>query len=1287
MESEVPRCEAIQPHKKHSSGIRSSLSEMAEILHVPEYLRSPLTFKKSVDTESDISITQYAINTLRDLIARQPTERRNAFGCFCKRLCKCANNRVEPSENLTLQITTRHHDQDAMNQACMYVNSDNFDGLVDVVMRSPSVVQQRDSDGRTPLHYASIKGNPKILKFLLANKARVNEVDEQGNLPIHFSVTEGQTPAVRLLLSAGADVLYANKNGLQPIHIACERNDTATLKALLEVDGIDVNAEGHRGATPLHYCCSRDSVDCLNLLLQSGAYIYTRDLENTYPIHAAIASISHRCVQALFDHEERINSQRGSNDLGLTDLLAKSDASSVRLSISSTGAANRNVSKDSSPLGGMHKKRRISKTEKQLIHLARTLSRFSKENMLNENRLIELVDSEGETPLHAAVASGNAEMVKICLEKGAHVLAKQSDENTPVHYACIKDDLECVQLMFNARPESKARVLRMPNKNGYTPLHLAAVYNHEKLIEYLVEQGSPLELVDRNNWTPLLLAAMKGSFQACVQLLRLGANPRAHDLYNRNLVHLLMFFQGPGVRTVLPELNDESLFKTLLNERDNYGSTPLHYSTRMGNLGATTAFLLRGASTLERDNERNTPLHTAAHFGRLHTCEKLLDTTHGMRAMNSPDALGRLPIHVAVERGHVGVVKLFLEKGCVFRKCHLGNTPLHYVAIGGNIQACRILLQTNPSLLNQTNFHEMTALHYAAKENRPQIVECLLTSKALITPDKDGLFFVTYALQRRNHEAMQVIISHPRWPEIRGLLDNTAQCPVDGCIRNMPAMCIMIMDRCIKETGSRSSLDHEVVYDFTVLQRPTKPRETTPKDPMRRMKLMVELQRKELLTHPLCTAYLERKWHTYGRWIQLCATSYYATLLAAITTLVLNHSPIRHVETLDKLKPCWGLFYQTQTNMYIASVVASFVLVLTVVDLVAKTWQLLSQRLEYFKDWNNYVEFLLSALAMIYSAMTLAGHMDHHQVGLGVIVMFLAWFNFLLQMMRFSHVGIFVVMFLHVFATVAKCLIVFSVVFIAFALSFHVLFRIPQYKDFLELNRERREQAAFCFGTLGQFAALSEDNLTKADIAIELQPFQYFGLSMFKTLMMMLGEYEHTATVIEPLTGNSPLSVHYPAITLIFYIAFIFLVPIIIMNLLIGLAVGDIEHVRRSAVQQLISQQVYWLADLEPKLMFLFRSRIYQPYWKRKSRKRFKAGVLPGEDSDHGLNDVTLRSNLKEALSRVDGIEKQVALQSTRMAAIIDKLGIKTKEFTIDEGIYPGVLLGEEGFSMDRSMK
>ncbi|VDP44287.1 unnamed protein product [Schistosoma mattheei] len=615
------------------------------------------------------------------------------------------------------------------------------------------------------------------------------------------------------------------------------------------MDSVNVNAEGERGASPLHYCCIHDSVECMEILLNKGANIFSYDLEHTYPVHVAIANVSRKCLNLLFKMEAYLQGNNLNRSIESHEMK-----SSITMATQRTHVLRNNNNNNNKHIVKYDLENQSQFNQSDIKKKSIDLNQSDYHRSQQENCLIHLTDCEGETPLHAA----------FCLEHNAFILAKQNDDSTPVHYACMKDDLECVQLMFEADPSIKSIVLQMQDKNGYTPLHLAAVYNHEKLVTYLVEQGSPLEMTETNGWTPLLLAAMKGAFQTCIQLLRLGANPNAHDSSNRNL---------------------EELFKRLVNEKDKYGTTPLHYSTKMGNLGATIEFVLRGASALERDNERNTSLHTAAYYGRLHTCEKLLATSHGMRAMNCPDAVGRLPLHVAVEHGHIEIVKMFIDRGCLFRKCHLGNTPLHYVSIGGCIKICKLLLQSSPSLLNQTNFHGMTALHYAAKENNAEVLDYLLTSKAKILPDKDGIYFVTYALQRRNYETMKAIVTHSRWPELHGMLDNTSQCPVDGFIRNMPSMC-------------------KIFYDFSILQRPMNPCEKPPQDPMKRIKLMVELKREELLIHPLCKAYLERKWQTYGRWVQLCASVYYAVLLFAITCLVLGHSPIRHVENIDKISSC-----------------------------------------------------------------------------------------------------------------------------------------------------------------------------------------------------------------------------------------------------------------------------------------------------------------------------------------------------------------------------------------------
>ncbi|KAH8858586.1 Serine/threonine-protein phosphatase 6 regulatory ankyrin repeat subunit A [Schistosoma japonicum] len=1018
-----------------------------------------------------------ADETIRNLTQMEQKVKSHKMCCLrgsnCRR--KCGNNKVSPEDNL-LHITNHGEILENPNMIFNYVKTNETERLIGILAYNSFMINQRDSNQRTLLHYAAMKGYLDCASILVGHKASVNEPDENGNLPIHLAVKEGHLLVVRYLLSVNADPTIPNKDGLMPIHIACEKNYTSILKALLEVDEVNVNAEGER-----------------------------------------VANVSRKCLDLLFKMEISLREMSLNPPTGSHEIY-----SSVNMDTNQTKQLCNDI------------RRKLTDPSQSMYHICQPNNINN-----NEKRLINLTDCEGETPLHAA----------FCLEQNAFILAKQNDDSTPVHYACMKDDLECVQLMLEYDPSIKSIVLEMPDKNGYTPLHLAAVYNHEKLVTYLVEQGSPLEMTESNGWTPLLLAAMKGAFQTCIQLLRLGANPNAHDLSNRNLVHLLMLFQGPGIRTVLPEVNDEELFKRLVNEKDKYGTTPLHYSTKMGNLGATIAFVLRGASALERDNERNTSLHTAAYFGRLHTCEKLLATSHGMRAMNCPDAVGHYLLNKAAD----------------------SNTPLHYVSIGGCLKTCKLLLQSSPSLLNQTDFHGMTALHYAAKENNAEVLDYLLTSKAKILPDKDGIYFVTYALQRRNYETMKAIVTHSRWPELHGMLDNTSQCPVDGFIRDMPSMCKLVLDQCIKEIGTKNSIDHEIIYDFSILQRPMKPREKPPQNPMKRIKSRVG--------SPRYNCFL----HTYGRWVQLCVSVYYAVLLLAITCLVLGHSPLRHVENVDKISSCSDLRY------------------------------------EYFKDWNNYLEFLLNALAMTYSAMTLNNHIDHHYIELGVVVMFLAWFNFLLQMMRFKHVGIFVVMFLHVFATVGKCLVVFSVVFIAFALSFHVLFRAPNNSENVTYLSNRTE----CFSIINEITMNST-------ISIELKSFQYLGLSLFKTLMMMLGEYEHTATIIEPLIRqrrrqqHQSTVLHYPIITFFFYTTFCSLLYFTQLTLLL-----------RSAVQHLISQQVYWLADLEPKLTGIFRSRLYKSQWKKKTKKNTPTAFLDKTNVPEITNEETMiQKYLKETVDK-----------------------------------------------------
>lgn len=82
---------------------------------------------------------------------------------------------------------------------------------------------------------------------------------------------------------------------------------------------------------------------------------------------------------------------------------------------------------------------------------------------------------------------------------------------------------------------------------------------------------------------------------------------------------------------------------------------------------------------------------------------------------------------------------------------------------------------------------------------------------------------------------------------------------------------------------------------------------------------------------------------------------------------------------------------------------------------------------------------------------------------------------------------------------------------------------------------------------------------------------------------MMLGEIDFLGTYVEPFyLKKDEAQCHAKKTTLPFPIPsffilgiFMVLMPILLMNLLIGLAVGDIESVRRNAQLKRLAMQVY----------------------------------------------------------------------------------------------------------------
>lgn len=93
--------------------------------------------------------------------------------------------------------------------------------------------------------------------------------------------------------------------------------------------------------------------------------------------------------------------------------------------------------------------------------------------------------------------------------------------------------------------------------------------------------------------------------------------------------------------------------------------------------------------------------------------------------------------------------------------------------------------------------------------------------------------------------------------------------------------------------------------------------------------------------------------------------------------------------------------------------------------------------------------------------------------------------------------------------------------------------------------------------------------------------FKTVPMSLMRTFAMMLGEIDFLGTYVLPFyrveesVGNKGAkSLPYPLPAFFILGVFMVLMPILLMNLLIGLAVGDIESVRRNAQLKRLAMQV-----------------------------------------------------------------------------------------------------------------
>lgn len=236
------------------------------------------------------------------------------------------------------------------------------------------------------------------------------------------------------------------------------------------------------------------------------------------------------------------------------------------------------------------------------------------------------------------------------------------------------------------------------DKDGSTLLHAAAYWGARTNCQELLDMGTDPNVTNKEGWTPLHYAAI---FNLCqmddaigdrtfqgqkVDTIRLlvarGADVNARDAEGNTPLHW-----GATSLTMWPGYSDTNrtaleICRILIggnanvNATNHEGQTVLRrlFERQGGHDDVCSLLISSGADPNIADVDGETPLHLAARNGTTNDCRLLVARGADLHAR---DRNGRTPLHMAAECGQASVCSLLIAAGAdINAKDDTGGTPL-----------------------------------------------------------------------------------------------------------------------------------------------------------------------------------------------------------------------------------------------------------------------------------------------------------------------------------------------------------------------------------------------------------------------------------------------------------------------------------------------------------------------------------------------------------------------------------------------------------------------------------
>lgn len=311
--------------------------------------------------------------------------------------------------------------------------------------------------------------------------------------------------------------------------------------------------------------------------------------------------------------------------------------------------------------------------ESQLYSLLRSAARcgnsYFVSTLIEAGADVNNRDLNERSVMSLAVQSGISDMVELLIDSG-YVIDNSVDRL--LHEVAAMNRVDLMEVLCLGFLDIDVSLVDF---HGRTALHVAAIYGHVEILQFLVSVGSDPDVADHNGWTPLHCASIEGHVEAVEFLLNCSiyvkyavtkegqtafalAVEKGHsDLYG--MLHLGDVLQRAATIDDVPGMHNCLAQGAKVNGKDQNGWTPLHRAAFKGRMESVKLLLDHGAWVDVVDDSGYTPLHRAVEAGHVQVALALI--AHGAKA-NMKGLKGVVPLHLESFKKHLSLVTPLCEE-------------------------------------------------------------------------------------------------------------------------------------------------------------------------------------------------------------------------------------------------------------------------------------------------------------------------------------------------------------------------------------------------------------------------------------------------------------------------------------------------------------------------------------------------------------------------------------------------------------------------------------------------